>query len=273
MRIYVLILSMSFVAVYNFLNIYLLNKSKNKVLNNRKTSNFNFQNNRRFQLYKKRINEKLLNLEHPYKLNFNKYFFIKYIFSPFVFIIALINYGKVYISLFIFLISFYSVNYLIYKYKKDENIKLINEIRNYNLNLVLYLSAYTPLKTALKYSVKSLSNGRFKLAMERFAYIYEATGYNLKKSTKVLKDKFDSNELNMFLSILEQGEKEGKLIENLDRFGETLELSYFKYLKRQNSKQLAYLSIGTVLILGNMALVVMYPLAMEIINSLQTIFS
>ena len=275
-RIYVIIYIISFVAVYNFLNLYLFNKTKNKVLINNKnvkTHKFNFQSSSRLNSYKNKVKETLSNLEHPYKINLKKYFFIKYIFSPVISIIAYINYRNAYIPIFLFLLSFYSVNYLIYQYKKEEKIKLINEIRNFNLNLVLYLSAYTPLKTALKYSIKALSYERFLKSMEKFVYLYEATGYNLIKSIRELENKFDSHELCMFLNLLKQGEKEGKLIENLERFGETLELSYFKYVKRQSSKQLAYVSIGTVLLLGNIALIVMYPLAIEIINSLQTIFS
>lgn len=275
-RIYVIIYIISFVAVYNFLDLYLFNKTKNKVLINNKnikTNKFNFQNNSKFKSYKNKVKKTLSNLENPYKINSKKYFFIKYIFSPVISIIAYINYRSAYVPMFLFLVSFYSVNYLIYQYKKEEKIKLINEIRNFNLNLVLYLSAYTPLKTALKYSIKALSYERFSKSMEKFVYMYEATGYNLIKSIRELENKFDSHELYMFLNLLKQGEKEGKLIENLERFGETLELSYFKYVKRQSSKQLAYVSIGTVILLGNIALVVMYPLAIEIINSLQTIFS
>lgn len=109
--------------------------------------------------------------------------------------------------------------------------------------------------------------------MEKFVALYEATGFDIKKSIKCLEDKFDSYELEMFISILKQGEKEGKLIESLERYNETLELSYFKYIKRQTSKQLIYVSLGTVLVLGNIALVVMYPLVIEIMNSLSTMFS
>jgi hypothetical protein len=77
----------------------------------------------------------------------------------------------------------------------------------------------------------------------------------------------------MFLSILRQGEKEGKLVENLERFDETLELSYFKYLKRQSEKQLIYIVLGVMASLGSMSLVVTYPMVIDIMNNLQQIFS
>lgn len=109
--------------------------------------------------------------------------------------------------------------------------------------------------------------------MEKFILLYEATGFDIKKSIKCIENKFNSYELEIFISLLKQGEREGKLIESLERYNETLELSYFKYIKRQTSKQLTYVSLGTVLLLGNITLVVMYPLVIEIINSLGTIFS
>lgn len=146
-------------------------------------------------------------------------------------------------------------------------------MKNFNLNLILYLSAFTPLSIALKQSLKSLTYPRFKICMEKFILLYEATGFDIKKSIKCIENKFNSYELEIFISLLKQGEREGKLIESLERYNETLELSYFKYIKRQTSKQLTYVSLGTVLLLGNIALVVMYPLVIEIINSLGTIFS
>ena len=76
----------------------------------------------------------------------------------------------------------------------------------------------------------------------------------------------------MFNNLLKQGEKEGKLIEYLERFDETLELSYFKYLKRQGDKQLLYVIMGCMISLGSMSIVVIYPMIIDIINNLQKIF-
>lgn len=231
-----------------------------------------FAKNTHINSYRKKIQQNLLNLENPYKLNLTKYIIIKYILSPIFFLIAYINYQNIIISFLLFIITFYLVDFLIYLYKKEENVKIINEIKNFNLNLILYLSCYAPLKTALRNSINSLSYPRIIKAFNRFVYIYEATGYNLFKASKEIEKKFNSYELNMFINLLKQGEKEGKLIENLERFDETLELSYFKYLKRQSDKQLVYVIIGCMLSLGSMSLVVIYPMIIDIMNNLQKIF-
>ena len=77
----------------------------------------------------------------------------------------------------------------------------------------------------------------------------------------------------MFLQILIQSENEGCIIENLKRFSETLELSYSKYLRSVANKRLGLVVSGTVLMLINIILVSMYPIVIQVINNLQTIFS
>ena len=97
--------------------------------------------------------------------------------------------------------------------------------------------------------------------------------FNLRKAADKLLLKFKSSELEMFLQILIQSENEGCIIENLERFNETLELSYSKYLRSIANKRLGLVVSGTVLMLINIIVVSMYPIAVQVINNLQTIFS
>lgn len=269
-KIYVIIFIFSTLIIYNLINLYLCNKNARKVTTN---NNSIFSKNIHIISYKKKIEQNLFNLGNPYKLNLKKYLIIKYVISPIVFLVAYLNYNNIVISLIMFLITFYFINFLIYMFKKEENVKIINEIKNLNLNLILYLSCYTPLKEALIKSINSLTYERIIGCFKRFVYVYELNGYNLTNALKVIEEKFSSYELNMFLNILRQGEKEGKLVENLERFDETLELSYFKYLKRQSEKQLIYIVFGIMASLGSMSLVVIYPMVIDIMNNLQQIFS
>ena len=268
-RIYAIIFIFLIIIIYNLINLNLYNKSIRKNLIN-KTSIFS--QNTYVNSYKEKIQQRLSNLGNPYNINFTKYIVIKFIISPLFFIIAYLNYQNVLVATLLFLSTFYSLNFLIFIFQKEENIKIINEIKNLNLNLILYLSCYAPLKTALKESIKSLSYSRIVDAFNRFAFVYEANGYNLSKASQQIEEKFNSYELRMFINLLKQGEKEGKLIENLERFDETLELSYFKYLKRQGDKQLLYVIMGCMISLGSMSIVVIYPMIIDIINNLQKIF-
>lgn len=268
-RIYAIIFIFLIIIIYNLINLNLYNKSIRKNLIN-KTSIFS--KNTYVNSYKEKTQQRLSNLGNPYNINFTKYIVIKFIISPLFFIIAYLNYQNVLVATLLFLSTFYSLNLLIFIFQKEENIKIINEIKNLNLNLILYLSCYAPLKTALKESIKSLSYSRIVDAFNRFAFVYEANGYNLSKASQQIEEKFNSYELRMFINLLKQGEKEGKLIENLERFDETLELSYFKYLKRQGDKQLLYVIMGCMISLGSMSIVVIYPMIIDIINNLQKIF-
>ena len=95
----------------------------------------------------------------------------------------------------------------------------------------------------------------------------------LKQAAINLEKKFDSYELSLFLSTLIQGDAEGNLLENLKKFSDTLELNYFKYLKKKSAERLMYVTIGTVLSLVNIILVVMYPIFKQVVDNLQVIFS
>jgi len=75
------------------------------------------------------------------------------------------------------------------------------------------------------------------------------------------------------LRSLIQGDAEGNLLENLEKFAETLELNYFKYLKKKSAERLMYVTLGTVISLVDIVLVVMYPIFKQVIDNLQVIFS
>lgn len=223
--------------------------------------------------YINKIESKLFNLGYPYKLNTKKYIALKYILPTVIFIIAVLNYGSLKIPLMIFLISFFTPNYLMYSYTKNEKNILINEIKNVTNSMVLSLSAYGTLEYALNIAKATLTHPRFILEFDKFIYEYKMHGYNIKQAAINLEKKFDSYELSLFLSTLIQGDSEGNLLEYLEKFSETLELNYFKYLKKKSAERLMYVTLGTVLSLVNIVLVVMYPIFKQVIDNLQVIFS
>lgn len=258
--------------MYNLISIYFQRLKAREIS---KSSRISLVQNKfkHFNSYISRIETKLFNLGYPYKLTVKKYLFIKFAFPVLVFIIANINYGKSVVSLIFSFLSFYILDYLLHIYKKQERYTIINELKNLTNSLILNLSSYSSLRDSLKNSEKSLKYIRFKEAYQRFVYDYEMNEYNLKRGTTKFKESFTSYELSLFLSTLSQSEKEGNLIEGLEKFYATLELNYFKYLKRKLATRLLYMTLGTVLSLIDIVLVVMYPIFVQVLNSLQTIFS
>ena len=223
--------------------------------------------------YLNNIESKLFNLGFPYKLSTKKYIVFKYILPIIIFILAILNYRSLKIPIILFLISFFTPNYLLYSYTKNEKNILINEIKNLTNSIVLSLSAYGTLEYALNIAKSTLTYPRFILEFDKFIYEYKMHGYNIKQAAINLEKKFTSYELTLFLSALIQGDSEGNLLEDLEKFSETLELNYFKYLKKKSAERLMYVTLGTVLSLLNIVLVVMYPLFKQVIDNLQIIFS
>lgn len=268
-RIYVLVFVIIFLIIYYALVIfnhkhrslkiteYISVRKKPKVISNYETS----------------VNDLLFNLDYPYKLTPKKYFFIKYILSIVFFVISLINYKSVVIPLILGIFIYLSPNMLINNFLKSQNVKLIKELKKINTNLILKLSSYVPQTEAIKSMGEVIQDKRIKKHFSKFAYDYEVLNFNLKKAADKLLLKFKSSELEMFLQVLVQSETEGSIIENLERFNSTLELSYSKYLRSIANKRLTLVVIGTVLMLVNIILVSMYPIIIQVINNLQTIFS
>ena len=270
--IYVIIFIALSLLIYNLISYSQVKKKQKAIL---QSNNIYLSKNKKnfVSLYINKIESKLFNLGYPYKLNTKKYIVFKYVLPIVIFIIGVLNYNSIKISLILFLISFFTPNYLIYSYTKDEKNILINEIKNLTNSIVLSLSAYGTLEYALNIAKNTLTHPRFILEFDKFIYEYKMYGYNIKQAAINLEKKFDSYELSLFLSTLIQGDAEGNLLENLEKFSETLELNYFKYLKKKSAERLMYVTLGTVLSLVNIVLVVMYPIFKQVIDNLQVIFS
>lgn len=271
-NIYVVIYVVLSFLLYNLISYFQMkNKQKNILKSNKVYISKNKKNfvNRNIN----KIESKLFNLGYPYKLNTKKYIIFKYILPIIIFIIAVINYKNFKIPSILFLISFFTPNYLIYSYIKNEKYILINEIKDFTNSLVLSLSAYGTLENSLSIAKNSLTYNRFITEIDKFIYEYKMNGYNLKQAAINLENKFDSYELNLLLSTLIQGDSEGNLVQDLEKFTETLELNYFKCLKKKSAERLMYVTLGTILSLANIILVVMYPIFKQVIDNLQVIFS
>ena len=219
------------------------------------------------------VESSLNNLDLPFKLTVKKYLCIKYVLSILVFFVSFVNYKSFGIPIVLLVIVFFIPNLLIKSYVKSQNVQLIKELKSINSSLILQLSAFVPFKDALKSAMSNVQDKRIKKHFLRFVYEYEIMGYNLKKPAERLLVKFKSQELQLFLQVLMQCENEGNIIENLERFNLTLELSYFKYLNSQAVKRMTYLVIGTIIMLLNIAVLCMYPMLVQMNNNLEMIFS
>lgn len=268
----VLIFVTLYILVFNLIRFIKILKKQNQIVNSN-SKYLSFSKRKYINCYLNKIYNKLFNLGFPYKLNLKKYLIIKYGLSVIVFLIALFNYKSLKVPFLLYFVIFFTPNYLIYSYKNKEKCLLINELKNITNNLILYLSSYTSLKDSLNKIQSTIKNKRLYVAYEIFLKEYNMNGYKLNSPAKKLEAKFESYELSLFLGTLIQGDREGNVLEAILKYKETLELNYFKYLKKKTATRLMYVTLGTILSLINIILIVMYPILMQVMNSLQIIFS
>lgn len=269
--IYVLIYITLVVLIFNLISLYIVLKKQKYILSDGKK--YLSHRKRYLSKYVNKIESKLFNLGYPYKLTTKKYLVIKYILSILVFLSAYLNYKSFKVPCILLIVTFLSPNYLVYSYIKKERNILISELKNIVNSMIICLSSYTPLKESLILAKESIKYKRFKHAYETFVSEYKMNGYKLNAPAKLLESKFKSYELSLFLGTLLQGEKEGNLLEGLEKYKNTLELNYFKCLKQKADKNLLYVTLGTILSLVNIVVIVMYPILVQVLENLQLIFS
>ncbi len=264
------------IIIYNVLNQYLKNKKTKKIIadiedniNSCRVINNIPQFLSRY-LYK--IKSLLYNLDYPYKLNLKRYLIIKYFFSVSCFIISIINKNNMFVSILILILVFYIPNLSIKIFKNNEKILIIKELRNITNAIIISLSSSLSLEEAIKNSSKIITNKRLHKEYELFISNYKVYSYNMKKAINLLKQKFEYYEMELFASALINSEREGNVIQSLEKYNMVLDISYSKYLAKENAKRLMYLTLGTVVSLINIVIIVMYPIFIEVSSNLQMIF-
>ncbi|MDD4375209.1 MAG: hypothetical protein PHR25_00270 [Clostridia bacterium] len=275
-RIHAVILISFAIIAYQLIDMY-LHKLKNKrmgLIKQRKEELFLYKLSSNYYIKKHFINieKKIKTSGHPYGITLKRYLFVKYILSIILFLLSIINNNNLPTSISIFIIVFYFPNILIYIKRNQERTEIVKEFRNVTDAMIVLLTAEMPFKNALRQARNVIELKRLKLEYTIFYNNYEMYNYNIKKATNQLNSAFDYYEVKLFLSTLLNSEREGNVIENLEKYNTVLDVSYSRYLNKQMGKKLIYLTLGTVLSLINILLMVMYPIFIEMAQNLQTIF-
>ena len=222
--------------------------------------------------YFENINSYLENLGRPYGLTLNKYIVIKYFLSIALSVIMYFNSKNLFMSLILLILIFILPNILVNIYKKSESNIIVEEISNIVQNLILALVTDMNLYNSLKSCVGVINYTRLKDEYEKFVENYMLYNFNLSKAVNIISNKFYSFEFGMFLSILSQGEKEGKIVDLLEVFLDSIELMYFKTLKQKTVRRTMYIVLITVVILVNSLVIVLFPIMSEVSTSFTNLF-
>lgn len=210
---------------------------------------------------------------YPLNLNIISYYATKVILSAIFVISASINYNSLIIAIIFFLIGYFLIDLFIILNKKTRDAEICTDLLNVSNSISLQLSANIMLKDSLKKQFEICKNKDFRRAMLEFSTKYELSELNTEKPLQDLKNKFDILELNMFCNALMEYNKVENIIEVLENLSEILKVKYIERLREATRTKILYITCGVVLALGNIILLIFYPLFISLGQGFNTIFN
>lgn len=218
--------------------------------------------------------DKLLSKQgYPLNLNVVTYYIAKILLASIFFLSASFNYNSVLLSIIFPIIGYFLIDMYIFINKKTRESAICEDLLNVTNSISLQLSANIPLKDSLKRQFEICKNKDFKKAMLEFSTNYELSELSIEKSLKILQDKFDITEINMFCNALSEYNKVGDITEVLENLTEILKTKYIEKLKETTKKKIVYITLGVIIALCNIVLIIFYPLFISIGQGFSTIFS
>lgn len=218
--------------------------------------------------------DKLLSKQgYPLNLNAVTYYIAKILLASIFFLSASFNYNSVLLSIIFPIIGYFLIDMYIFINKKTRESAICEDLLNVTNSISLQLSANIPLKDSLKKQFEICKNKDFKKAMLEFSTNYELSELSIEKSLKILQDKFDITEINMFCNALSEYNKVGDITEVLENLTEILKTKYIEKLKETTKKKIVYITLGVIIALCNIVLIIFYPLFISIGQGFSTIFS
>lgn len=218
--------------------------------------------------------DKLLSKQgYPLNLNAVTYYIAKILLASIFFLSASFNYNSVLLSIIFPIIGYFLIDMYIFINKKTRESAICEDLLNVTNSISLQLSANIPLKDSLKRQFEICKNKDFKKAMLEFSTNYELSELSIEKSLKILQDKFDITEINMFCNALSEYNKVGDITEVLENLTEILKTKYIEKLKETTKKKIVYITLGVIIALCNIVLIIFYPLLISIGQGFSTIFS
>lgn len=218
--------------------------------------------------------DKLLSKQgYPLNLNAVTYYIAKILLASIFFLSASFNYNSVLLSIIFPIIGYFLIDMYIFINKKTRESAICEDLLNVTNSISLQLSANIPLKDSLKRQFEICKNKDFKKAMLEFSTNYELSELSIEKSLKILQDKFDITEINMFCNALSEYNKVGDITEVLENLTEILKTKYIEKLKETTKKKIVYITLGVIIALCNIVLIIFYPLFISIGQGFSTIFS
>ncbi len=265
-----------FVISYLLVDYFYINRQVNKFQKRNIINNFSKDNF--FKKLLSKINfiktkENYLFLQgYPLNLNAISYYVLKLLLALFFGVVAFINYNSVLLAVLFFVVGFLIIDVYVKLNKKNRDLEICNDLMNVTTSLMMQLSSFVPLKYALKNQYENCHNKDFRKAIMMFSTKYELSELNIEDAINDLNSRFDIVELDMFCNTIRQYNKVGNIINLLDNLSTVLKDKFMSNLKNKTREKIIYITLGVAISLGNMIMLIFYPLFISIGNNLNQIF-
>ena len=209
---------------------------------------------------------------YPLKLDAIRYYSLKVMMALLFLSAGLKNYNSKLIPIVLSLIGYFFIDLYIFVNKKSRNAEICNDLYSVVNSVCLQLSSHMTLKDSLKYQYKNCKNKDFKKAMIEFSTCYELSGLNIDTAVKTLNDKFDILEVQMFCNAMSEYNQTGNIIDILDNLSVTLGEKQIDRLKDNTRQKILYITLGVIIALGNIIMLVFFPLFISLEQGFNNIF-
>ncbi len=209
---------------------------------------------------------------YPLNLNIVSYFSLKLVLAMLFFVAGLLNYKSWLFAIVFALIGYFFIDVYIAIRKKSRDSEICADLMNVTRSIYLQVSAGVSLKNAFKGQYENCKNKDFKKAILEFATKYELSELNITESTKILKDKFDILEVEMFCRALETYNETTQIDEVLENITQMLKKKNIEKVKQDTITKIIYITTGVIIALGNIILITFYPLLTSIGQGFNNVF-
>jgi len=209
---------------------------------------------------------------YPLRLDSIRYYILKISLSLLFLIAGIKNYDSIIFSIILSLIGYYFIDFYILLNKKSRNSEICNDLYNVTNSVCMQLSSHMSLKDSLKFQFLNCSNKDFKKAMIEFSTTYELSELNIDTAVKVLKNKFDIMEVDMFCNALSEYNQTSNITEVLDNLSSSLGEKQIDRYKENTRSKIVYITIGVIIALINIILLIFYPLFISLAQGFNNIF-
>lgn len=209
---------------------------------------------------------------YPLRLDSIRYYLLKSSLGLLFLYAGIVNYNSMFIGIILSLLGYFFIDVYIYLNKKSRDTQICTDLYNVISSICLQLSAHVSLKDSLKYQYENCQNKDFKKSMIEFSTAYELSELNIETATKLLREKYDILEIDMFCNALGEYNKVGNIVEILENLSGNLEQKQIDPIKDITRSKIIYITLGVITALINIILLVFYPLFISVGQGFNNIF-